>query len=377
MYTMRVQGLPSGRRFTRLALVVCLLASAGGCEVEWGGASVHLEDPSPPPVESPAAEQSAERAEVPVPEGPLLWAVRSDGSGGDVVVIPVARLVQGAPMPLEYPEPPPEGFRQRFDAAFSGEGTELVLGASGIRLGSLVVTGPPRVLDAGCPSAVPARALVLPGTTLPPMSFALGPDLVFGSPATRGSAVVDNRIRTFGPILTEQLLRQGGEGRPFLAQRAVLDAVMLPGDQRPTMVATYLINDSVDGPEPAGSATSLFFLARFGSSGYVADWSEMRTYSGQSGDREIFTWLGAAPIPGGRLDIAVRHDGQTRRLVASVDSDDLDRGIEWTEGARCPALELLEAPGPRATPPAQEEPDSRVPPASQVAPADTVATPEN
>ncbi len=344
MYTMRVQGLPTGRRFVRTALVAFLLATAGGCDIEWGGASVHLEDPSPPPVESPAAEPSAERAEVPLPEGPLLWAVRSDGGRGEVLAMPVARLVEGVPTALEYPEPPPEGFRERFDAAFAAEGTELVLGATGFRIGSLVLSGPPRVLDAGCPSAIPARALVLPGTSLPPVSFGLGPDLVFGAPGAPESALVDNRIRTFGPILAEQLLRQGGEGRPFLAQRAVLEAFPWPGDERPAMAATYLINDSVDGPGPTGSATSLFFLARFGPSGYVADWSEMRIYSGQGG-REIFTWLGAAPVPGGRLDFAVRHDGATRRLVASVDSDDHGRGIAWTEGARCPVLELLEVPG--------------------------------
>ena len=306
---------------------------------------MHLEDPSPPPVESPAsAEMSAERAEMPLPQGPLLWAVRSTGTAGEVLAMPIARLEEGAPAALEYPEPPPEGFRDRFDAAFAAEGTELTLGASGSRIGSLVLAGPARVVDAGCPSAIPARALVSPGTSLPPMSFAFGPDLVFGAPADPADAVVDNRMRTFGPILTEQLLRQGGEDRPFLAQRARLEAVWLPGDERPAMAATYLINDSVEGTGPPGSATSLFFLARFGARGYEADWSEMRVYSGADGSREIFTWLGAAPLPAGRLDFAVRHDGATRRLVASVDSDDPDRGIAWTEGARCPVLELLELP---------------------------------
>ena len=345
MYTMQVQGPLTGRRFMRTALVAILSATVGGCEIEWGGASVHLEDPSPPPVESPATEQTAERAEIPLPNGPLLWTVRSGGSGGEVLAMPVARLVDGAPEALEYPEPSPDGYRERFDAAFAGEGTELVLGFAGLRIGSLVLSGAARVLDAGCPSAFPARALVLPGTTLPSVSFGLGPDLVFGSPGTPESVLVDNRIRTFGPILAEQLLRQGGEDRPFLAQRAELAAVPWPGDARPAMAATYLINDSVDGPGPSGSATSLFFLARFGQTGYVADWSEMRTYSGQGESREIFTWLGAAPVPGGRLDFAVRHDGATRRLVASVDSDDPGRGISWTEGARCPVLELLEVPG--------------------------------
>ena len=305
---------------------------------------MHLEDPSPPPDESSAVETTAELVELPLPEGPLVWAVRSTGTAGEVLLMPVARLADGVPMGLEFPEPPPEGYRERFDAAFAVEGTELVLGAAGSRIGSLVLSGPARVLDAGCPSAVSARALVLPGAVLPPVSFGLGPDLTIGAVSVPASALVDNRIRTFGPVLAEQLLRRGGENRPFLAQRADLLAVPWPGDERPAMAATYLINDSVGGPGPTGAATSLFFLARFGPTGYVADWSEMRTYSGQAGGREIFTWAGAAPIPGGRMDFAVRRDGATRRLVASVDSDDTNRGIAWTEGARCPALELLEVP---------------------------------
>jgi hypothetical protein len=331
-------------RFGRLALVTSLLAFSAGCEIEWGGATVHLEDPSPLPEEPAATEAAAEPVEIPLPEGPLLWAVLSTGNAGESLAMPIARLAEGVPVDLEYPEPPPEGYRERFDAAFAIEGTELVLGATGSRVGSLVLAGPPLVLDAGCPSVVQAQALVLPGAALPAVSFGLGPGLALGAVSAPASAVVDNRIRTFGPVLAEQLLRQGGEDRPFLAQRADLVAVPWPGDQRPAMAATYLINDSVEGPGPTGDATSLFFLARFGPSGYLADWSEMRTYSGQAGTREIFTWVGSAPLPGGRLDLALRSDGATRRLVASVDSDNPDRGIAWTEGARCPALELLEAP---------------------------------
>jgi len=345
MYTLRVPGLPvvrrHCRRFCTAALLVPIATAAGGCEVEWGGASVQLEDPSPPPVETAAVEPEADRAELPLPRGPLLWVVRSAGPGGDVAAFPVARLENGIPVDLQYPEPPPDGFRERFDAAFAADGLELVLGAGGLRIGTLVLAGEPRVLDAGCASAVPGRALVLPGASLPAVSFALGPDFAVGPPGAAVGASIDDRIRTFGPILAEQILRQGGEDRPFLAQRAELQAVPWPGDERPAMAATYLINDSLGGPGPTGSATSLFFLARFGPTGYVPDWSEMRTYSGRE-DREVFTWLGAAPLPGGRLDFAVRRDGAVRRLVASVDSEDPDRGIAWTESGRCPALELLE-----------------------------------
>ena len=342
MYTVRLQGLPRWLRFGRIALAFALPALVAGCDIEWGGASVHLEDPSPPPPEVPAEELAAERVELPLPSGPLLWLVRSTGPGGDALAMPVARFEDGVPMDLEYPDPPPEDYRARFDSAFAVEGSELVLGASGIRLGSLVLGGDARVLDSGCPSAVPARGIVLPGTTLPDVSFAIGPGPAFGEIASPRPVEVDNRMRTFGPILAEQLLRQGGEDRPFLAQRADLVAVYWPGDSRPAMAATYLINDTVDGAGAGGSATSLFFLARFGSAGYAADWSEMRTYSGAGESREIFTWVGAAPSPEGRLDFAARRDGPARRLVASIDTEEARRGIVWTEGARCPSLELLE-----------------------------------
>lgn len=117
-------------RFRRLVLVTSLLAFSAGCEIEWGGATVHLEDPSPPPEEPAATETAAEQVELPLPEGPLVWVVRTTGNAGEVLAMPVARLEGGVPVDLEYPEPPPEGYRERFDAAFASEATELVLGAS-------------------------------------------------------------------------------------------------------------------------------------------------------------------------------------------------------------------------------------------------------
>jgi len=341
IYSVRFQGLPIVRGLRRLALVLGIAVLGAGCEVEWGGATVHLEDPAPP-AEAPVEQATAEPVEIPLPEGPLVWVVRPDGASGRVLAVPVARLADGVPAPLDYPEPPPEGYRERFDGAFGRPDVELTLGAYGLRVGSLVLDGPPRVLDSACPSAVPARALVLPGVRLPPVSFAVGPGVPGGAPASPGFATVDNRMRTFGPILTEQLLRAGGETRPYLAQRAALQAVPWPGDEEPAMAATYLINDSIGGPGPTGEGVSLFFLARFGQAGYVVDWSEMRTYTGTDGRREIFTWLGASPIPGGQLDFAVLRNGGARRLVASVDGENPDRGIAWTEGERCPALELLD-----------------------------------
>jgi hypothetical protein len=267
--------------------------------------------------------------------------VRSTGPDGQALAIPVARLNDGIPELLDFPAPVPQGYRARFDSTFAPLGRELDVGAGGSRAGSLVLSGPPRVLAAGCPSAVPARLLLPPGADAPLISFAM-PSL----DASRGITVpaapeLDNRIRTFGPILAEQLLRDGGEDQPFLAQRADLVALWWPGDERPAMAATYLINDALGADPPQGSGVSLFFLARFDpATGYTAEWSEMRSYG--AGTREAFTFLEAVPGPAGRIDFAIRHDGSARRLAASVRRAGEARRIDWTEGSRCPSLELLE-----------------------------------
>lgn len=331
------------RGVARLGLALILAGSATGCDVEWGGTSFHLENPAPEPVESVAV-AAVEEAVVPLPEGPLLWAVRSTGPGGEALAMPVARMEQGVPAPLDFPAPVPEGYRARFDSTFARAGRELVLAAGASRIGSLVLTGSPRVLDGGCPSAVPASMLMPPGTSPPLLTFAAGDGLEAGAIGVTAEPPLDSRIRTFGPILAEQLLREGGEGRPFLAQRADLVAVAWPGDERAAMAATYLINDVLEQAPPDGEAVSLFFLARFDAAvGYVSEWSEMRTYRG--GTREAFTWLQAVPGVTGRIDLAILHDGQARRLVASTSRDGEARRIDWTEGARCPSLELLEGVG--------------------------------
>ena len=79
-------------RSGRLALATSLLAFSAGCEIEWGGATVHLEDPSPPPEVPAATEAAAEQVELPLPEGPLVWVVRATGNSGEVLAMPVARL---------------------------------------------------------------------------------------------------------------------------------------------------------------------------------------------------------------------------------------------------------------------------------------------
>ena len=156
----------------------------------------------------------------------------------------------------------------------------------------------------------------------------------------KGTMIVFDRLSE--GVLLFILLRQGGENRPYLAQRAGLQAVPWAGDDQPAMAATYLVNDGLANEPPANAASSLFVLARFDRTrGYVPEWSEVRRY-GNGTDREAFTYLGAMAGSAGRVDFVTRHDGSGVSLAASV-ADEGGRDIDWTEGRGvCSALALVD-----------------------------------
>lgn len=275
----------------------------------------------------------------PLPEGDLLYLVRFDGSGGPGLTAPVARFVDGGLAPLALPDSLDENYRARFDSAFFAPGTELRLHAGGRRIGTMILDGPAGGATPQCPGLGRGSPLLLPGATVPEFAFAFGRDGPDGPAGRYTVGVVDNRMRTFGPVLAENLLRRGGENRPYLAQRAAMRPVPWSGDERPAMAATYLVNDRLDGDPPTGAAASLFVLARFDGRQYSPEWWEVRRYRGAE-EREAFVYLGAMAGPEGRIDFATRHDGVSVGLVASVDDD--DRDIDWVEDGPCRAIERLE-----------------------------------
>jgi hypothetical protein len=321
------------------------LLCAAACDVEWGGTSVALIDPAPVP--EPSDTTATAVVEAPLPVGPLLYALRSTGSRTVYRVTPVARLIGDSLAPLGLPDDLSRDYRARFDSTFLARGSELVLQSGGRRIGSAVIGGTTAVGDVMCPSVASARVLVLPGETPPTSVFGVPSGLVLQAPGPLVVPQIDDRIRTFGPILAEELLRSEGETRPFLAQRASLTAVAYPGDQRPAMAATYLINDQLGEPPPAEEAVSLFYVARFEpASGYVPVWSEVRRYGDGRGRREVFTWADAILVPEGRVDLVHRH-GETGSVLAASPDEGLEgqRRIVWVEGERCASERLLGAVG--------------------------------
>jgi hypothetical protein len=327
--------------------------------VEWGGADFALIDPAPVVVIEPELAEMETAVDLPLPDGPFLYAVRTD-EGAEAWAVPIARISSAGLDTLTLPGTFGEMYRERLDARTLPAGLELMLMADGHRVGTLVLDGTRRTLHAACPSAGAGRMLLAPGDAPPEWAFAVEiPDDAAATeiPTARTSVTLDNRMRTFGPILTENLFQDAGENRAYLAQPSVLEPVALP-DGSPGMAGTYLINDRIDGDGPTGRAASLFFLARYQpSSGYEPLWWEVRRYGGDAGGREFFVYRGAMSGPLGRIDFAERLGGQSPTLVASIEgADGKSRTIDWVESELCPSTDILGAAVDQPAPELAQEP---------------------
>jgi hypothetical protein len=255
--------------------------------------------------------------------------------------MPIAGLDDAGLRSISIPADPDESWHSRFGERFLFAGRELELHAAGRRIGSLVLDGDVVSPREQCMPIATGRSLVSAGSPAPRLAFAFEPDSLPADPTRYITFEADNRMRTFGPILAEQLLRDRGENRPYLAQRMQLVAVAWPGDANPAFAATYLINDDIEGPAPTGEAVSLFFLARFDPQrGYYPVWSEFRRYEGGTG-KEVFTYLGALDGPSGRIDFVEIRDGSGQRLLAASVVREEERGLDWTEAAGCRVESVL------------------------------------
>ena len=312
--------------------VLALGIPLAACEVEWGGAQMALEDPAP--VEE-VEEVPEEEVIVPLPPGPLLFRVRV-ADDGTATAVPIARMSDSLPVDMELPEEFDSDFRSRFDSAFLAPGTELALVADGRRIGSILLGDQRTTWGGTCPSAVNATTLLASGQQLPVSGFALPLDMVAASPGASNPVEPDRRMRTYGPVLTENILEQRGYDRAYLAQRAVLETVSYASDAGPALVATYLVNDSLSTSWTEGRSVSLFFMARFDPSrGYYPVWHEYRRYR-SAADREVFTYEDWIHMPSGRLDFIERYGDGDIRLAASLEREDAGkREIDWLESERC------------------------------------------
>jgi hypothetical protein len=340
--------MASNTRRTRLALTALLVAaSAAACDVKWGGGHIALEHPRSPRAGQDSAATAAPPP-VPLPKPPFVYLVRFEGDGS-ASAVPFARAGAAGLETLGWPAGADAGYAARFDSSFARPGATLALQVAARRVGTLIVTGTRMAVNATCPSVTDVRTLVAPGQSTPRWAFAVGPGLPDSVPARVDLPSMDDRMRTFGPILAENLLKTAGVEHAYLAQRAELQAVPLPGDTLAGaaargLAATYLIGDTLAPVPPSSeSAVSLFYLAVFDPArGYVPEWSSVHRY-GSAADKRVLSWLGALRLGTRRLDMLRETDGSAAHVAAHEEGN--SRDIAWTEEGLCPALRsLLEAP---------------------------------
>jgi len=356
-----------------------------GCDVEWGGARMRLEEPALPARAADTAE-SAPDPVVELPDGPLLLAVRLDGDG-QARVAPVARITVDGLAPLETPEAPSAEYRQRFAAAFQPPGRMLSLRAGGGAVGTLILGEGSAPGNESCPLVSTGQALLPPGAPAPDFAFAVTPGDSLRLPVADPPPATVRRNRVFAPILAERLLQETGVARPFLAARARIDAVRFPGDTIPGMASTYLIGDTLAPvPPTSGNAASLFFLARYDrTEGFIPIWSRIRAYSSPDA-KEVLAYLGRMELDGSRTYFLRRLTADGQQVVAFREQE--PSGELWWEEPEegCPVLDVLEpgavAPTPSPAPGAGGAPARATPngeggagaPEGQEAPADTSRT---
>lgn len=343
-------GRTSRRRARRpragLAALVLLLSAA--CEVEWAGARISLEDPTPaPPPGTP--EEAPEEPALPLPEGPLLYLARPVPGAG-VRVTPFARL-PAAPDSLAglgFPAEAGPDYRARFDSVFLRPGLELGLHALGERVGGIVIRGTAVAADPACPSVAEATPLLVPGQPLPEVAFAVPLEAGAGIPTRVSPPQTSREMVLTAPVLAERLI---DDPRAFLAQRVALGAVRLPGDTVPGMTATYLVADALAPGPPTGEAISLFFVARREpASGFIPVWSEVRRYE-TADEKQALAYVDWIRLPSRRVDFVRLVEGGGTRLAASVrpaEGEENGWGVDWSEEPGCPALSRVRASPPAA-----------------------------
>ncbi len=336
----RARRAPGARRVAA-TLAATLCAGLAACEVEWGGGQIALENPAPPPDRTGATEE-LEPEQIPLPTGPHLFVVRLDERGA-ARAVPLAMLGRDDGTTLagvSIPDTEDPSFRARFDSAFLSPGTELDLLARGSRIGTLVLDGVPRPGGGSCASIATGQALLPPGQDAPRLAFAVPRGVSGFSTPRRAPPIAANRsMSVAGPVLAERLI---GGGRAFLAQRADITPVEIPGDTLPGMAATYLIADSLAAGPPGSQAVSLFFLARFEpTEGFIPIWEEVRRYD-DAADKEAFAFADWIRVGADRIDVLRRYDATSTSFALGVTGPgEAEHGVSWVEPPVCDALTRL------------------------------------
>ena len=278
----------SGKRRTsavaRLAAPLILIG-LGGCDnVEWGGVQVAI-SPPPPRAEAPQSElEAAER----MPDGSILYYVRRDSAGAEV--IPVGAINDDG-MEAINPGEDPETFGNRFIAAYLRDGAEFTLFHRGRRAGTLIVDSayiPTGNVCTRLPRATGPMELAGgagEATEFLAMARTQAPD----GRALPGDPEIDRRMQVLGPIMAERALRARRAQLPNWSN-ALRQIFPFPTSEARDMAftATFLVDDELQvGNDDLGY--SLFLVYTPEATGYDTAYVSFTSYpqAGKAAPRAI------------------------------------------------------------------------------------------
>lgn len=240
------------------AAALLMVIALGGCDnVDWGGIDLAVVPPPPKAAATEAELQAADR----LPDGPILYYVRRDSAG--VEVVPVGEVTDEGLASIPIGEDPGT-FGTRFISAFMREGAELTLFRNGRRAGTLIVD------SAYVPTADVCRRLPRATGTVE-LSGSVGEATEFlamaRTQAPQGRMLIggplepDRRMLTLGDIMAEQALRRRGAQLPnWNRARAQIQPFPLTESQDRGFTASYLVDDALEvGFDDVGY--SLFIVA--------------------------------------------------------------------------------------------------------------------
>lgn len=322
-----------------------ILALTAGCDnVEWGGASVALQ---PPPPATVGAELAGDTLvgdapdappPPPLPTGPVLHA--GSRSGNTLTLHPLFEFrgdtITSLPDEADVP-----GFNAHFAATLLARGTEFVLFADGVRVGTLVADSSgvgegwcrPTPWVTGVPELIPAAATATRFLALP-RSAVLGQwPHATGAFPTVGAAHRD-ASRLLGQTA---IMRQEALWPDDLTQaRADLALTRLAPDAPPTVAATFMFRDRLAVEDPDNPAAySLFVLGtQREDNRFLLDYTWYRRVGTDGkGAPRFFQQM---DFDGdGRPEVVLEVMGTASRWPAVLEQG--DRGWDLVHEERCPA----------------------------------------
>jgi len=307
-----------------LLAIAVILTGASGCDnVDWGGADLRLTPPPRTAADSLSAETTAEAEEAaPRVYGPLLLAGAHEGARATLAVV---GEVQGeALLPID---PTPEETERV--VGLTGAGSEWILFADGVRVGTLTVE------EAGSSASYcPARRTVTGIVEMVPTASSA--QRVLALPADVGRQrsyqpfqplqdTYDHRVATLswaGDAIPRNQASWPADG--LVAAREDIRVFRLAGAPGPAVAATFMYRDRLAVTPAAQGSYALFVLGSQRGGTYAEDfaWYRPAGEGGKGAPRyfDHLDWDGD-----GDTELLLEVLGSQRRWFAALGQ----RGGQW------------------------------------------------